>query len=47
LTAAHKGYFEFRIGAFDNRRVAGDRKGKLQGHLLRTVMNCIFLVLCL
>ncbi|XP_066920226.1 uncharacterized protein [Clytia hemisphaerica] len=37
LSTAHYGYFEFRIGQFDNRKVVGDRYGKLQGHLLPLV----------
>ena len=37
LSTAHWGYFEFRIGRFDNRKVAGDRYGKLQGQLLPLV----------
>jgi len=50
LTTAHWGYFEFRIGEFDNRKVAGDRHGKLQGHLMELVSGVKFLfeqaVLC-
>lgn len=39
LTTAHWGYFEFRIGEFDNKKVIGDRYGKLQGHLLKQVSS--------
>ena len=37
LTASHKGYFEFRIGEYDNTKIQGDREGKLKGHLLKLV----------
>jgi len=35
LTTSHKGYFEFRIGDFTNKKTAGDSIGKLKGHLLQ------------
>lgn len=34
LTMSHKGYFQFRIGAFDNSRTEGDETGRLKGQLL-------------
>ena len=34
---SHVGHFEFRIGAFDNRRTEGDSVGKLKGHLMELV----------
>ena len=37
LTASHKGHFEFRIGAFDERETEGDEVGKLRGHLMELV----------
>ena len=37
LTTSHAGHFEFRIGAFDDRKTKGDRIGKLQGHLMELV----------
>jgi len=37
LTTSHLGYFEFRIGAFDNRKTEGDAIGKLKGHLMELV----------
>merc|ERR1712121_6983 len=35
LTASHLGYFEFRIGKFDDKRTSGDEEGKLNGVLLK------------
>jgi len=37
LTMSHVGYFEFRIGAFDNRKTEGNAIGKLKGHLMELV----------
>lgn len=35
LTSNHQGYFEFRIGEYDNKNIEGDMMGKLKGDLLR------------
>jgi len=37
LTASHLGYFEFRIGEFDNKDTSGDNEGKLNGYLMKLV----------
>ena len=37
LTASHKGYFEFRIGKYDESIIKGDAYGKLIGYLLAQV----------
>lgn len=37
LTAAHRGFFQFRIAPLVDGRVVGDSQGKLRGYLLRTV----------
>ena len=37
LTAAHRGFFQFRIAPLVNGQVIGDSQGKLRGYLLRTV----------
>jgi len=39
LTAAHRGYFEFRISSLDNRKASSDRTGKLSGYLLMTELE--------
>ena len=41
LTASHKGYFEFRIGKYDNTTIKGDRFGKLIGTLLSQVRKVL------
>ena len=41
LSASHLGYFEFRIGAFDERPTEGDSIGKLKGHLMELVSLAI------
>lgn len=35
LTSNHQGWFEFRIGEYNNKNIEGDEMGKLKGHLLR------------
>ncbi|XP_066920151.1 uncharacterized protein [Clytia hemisphaerica] len=37
LTMSHLGYFEFRIGEFDNKKTSGNAIGKLNGHLMDLV----------
>ena len=37
LTTSHRGYFEFRIGEFDNTKTSGNSIGKLNGHLMELV----------
>ena len=37
MTAAHKGFFQFRIASLINGQVYGDSQGKLRGPLLQTV----------
>merc|ERR1712168_209376 len=37
LTASHLGYFEVRIGEFDNKDTSGDNEGKLNGYLMKLV----------
>ncbi len=37
LTSNHQGWFEFRIGKYDNKKIEGDVMGRLKGHLLEVV----------
>ena len=44
LTASHKGYFEFRIGEYDNTVIKGDKEGKLIGTLLKQVNEFLIFI---
>eukprot|EP00794_Sanderia_malayensis_P016057 gene16057-17680_t len=37
LTSNHQGWFEFRIGKYDDASIQGDAMGRLKGHLLEVV----------
>merc|ERR1711937_241863 len=37
LTTTHKGYFQFRIGNYDNSIPKADKMGRLSGYLLKVV----------